>query len=166
MTGTGRYGEFTRIEAAPGRHPHGDLALSFKPGNLTLGLDNFGVKDIAPVQGQATAHINDMFGLFEATDFLVVTNPAAPDQFAFVNWAQLVPLGATRIAMNDFVTQSWLAQAGCSASCARSRVLNAGVGLTMRCERQRAEPLTQCGVNLSNLRVRLSSRCRETARAG
>jgi hemolysin activation/secretion protein len=152
--GLSMYGEFIRIEDEPGAIRM-EITLTFKPGNLTLGLDNFGVKDIAPVQGQAAAHINDMFGLFEATDFLVVTNPAAPDQFAFVNWAQLVPLGATPFAFNYFVGQSWVAPGGLQRQLQlRSRVLNAGVGLNYALLRSRERNLfLNAGVNLSNLSV-------------
>src|SRR5258708_5668986 len=94
QAGISIYGEVIRIEDEPGA-VRLELTITFNPGNLTLGLDDYGGKNVGPLQGRANAHVNDMFGLFESTDILVVTNPAAPDQFTFVNWAQLFPLGTT-----------------------------------------------------------------------
>ncbi len=75
------------------------------PANLTLGLDNYGSEGCRTLQAQANARVNDIFGMFESTDILVVTNPAAPDQLAFVNWAQPFPIGTTGFSFNYFVGQ-------------------------------------------------------------
>jgi hemolysin activation/secretion protein len=109
---------------------HVELTFTFNPGNLTLGTDNYGGQNIGPLQSSANAHVNDMFGLFESSDLLVVTNPAAPDQLAFVNWAQLVPLDTTGFSVNYFVGQSWSSPGGLQRQIQlNSQVLNAGVGL-------------------------------------
>jgi hemolysin activation/secretion protein len=129
QAGISIYGEVTNIEDEPGAIRI-ELTITFKPGNLTLGLDDYGGKDVGPLQAQATAHVNDIFGLFESTDILVVTNPAAPDQLAFVNWAQLVPMGTTGFSFNYFLGQSWSTPGGLSRRVQLySEVLNMGVGL-------------------------------------
>jgi hemolysin activation/secretion protein len=129
QAGISIYGEVVRIDNEPGAIRI-ELTITFKPGNLTLGLDNYGPKDAGPLQAQANARVNDIFGLFESTDVLVVTNPAAPDQLAFVNWAQLFPMGTTGFSFNYFVGQSWSAPGGLSRLVQlNSKVLNFGVSL-------------------------------------
>ena len=129
QAGISIYGEVVRIDNEPGAIRI-ELTITFKPGNLTLGLDNYGPKDAGPLQAQANVRVNDIFGLFESTDILVVTNPAAPDQLAFVNWAQLFPMGTTGFSFNYFVGQSWSAPGGLSRLVQlNSKVLNFGVSL-------------------------------------
>lgn len=136
-SGLSMYGEFNRIEDEPGAIRM-EITLTFKPGTFGVSLDNYLGRDIGPLQSQATVHLNDMFGLFESTDILVVANPAAPDQFAFVNLAQLFPLGATPFSFNYFVGQSWSSPSGPARLVQlQSRVLNLGVGLNYALLRSR-----------------------------
>jgi hemolysin activation/secretion protein len=129
QAGLSIYGEVIRIEDEPGAIRL-ELTITFNPGNLTLGLDDYGGKNVGPLQALANAHVNDMFGLFESTDFLVVANPAAPDQYAFVNWAQLVPMGMTGFSFNYFIGQSWSTPGGPPRQVQlHTEVLNLGVGL-------------------------------------
>jgi hemolysin activation/secretion protein len=129
QAGVSIYGEVVRIEDEPGAIRL-ELTITFNPGNLTLGLDDYGGKNVGPLQARANAHVNDMFGLFESTDILAVTNPAAPDQYTFVNWAQLFPLGTTGFSFNTFIGQSWSTPGGLSRQVnLHSEVLTLGVGL-------------------------------------
>ena len=129
QAGISIYGEVIRIEDEPGAIRI-ELTITFNPGNLTLGLDDYGGKDVGPLQAQANAHVNDMFGLFESTDILVVANPAAPDQLAFVNWSQLVPMGTTGFSFNYFIGQSWSTPGGLPRKVQlHSEVLNLGAGV-------------------------------------
>ena len=129
QAGISIYGEVVRIDDEPGAIRI-ELTITFKPGNLTLGLDNYGPKDAGPLQAQANAHVNDLFGMFETTDLLVVTNPAAVNQLTFVNWSQQYPMGTTGFSFNYFVGQSWSSPGGLSRLVQlNSRVLNFGAGL-------------------------------------
>jgi hemolysin activation/secretion protein len=119
-----------------------EITLTFKPGSLTMGLDNYLGRDIGPLQSLVAAQLNDMFGLFETTDILVVANPAAPAQFTFVNWAQRFPLGATPFTFGYFVGQSWSAPGGRARQVQlTSRVMNAGADLSYALLRSRERNL-------------------------
>ena len=96
----------TRIEDEPGA-ARLELTISFKPGELNIRLNNYGAEGIGPLQGGVVADVNDMFGLFESTEFLVVTNPAAPQRLTFVRLNQSVPLGPTGFSFNYGIGQSW-----------------------------------------------------------
>ena len=77
------------------------------PGNLLLGLDNYGGVNIGPLQASAKARVHDMLGLFESTDITVLANPANPARIAFVGFAQTVPLGKTGFSLNYGIANSW-----------------------------------------------------------
>ena len=73
--------------------------------------------------------VNDIFGKLESTDILVVTNPAVPDQLAFVNWAQLFPMGHGRWKPWDVAREIYNALAlgrqwPPSSRCGRARCRN------------------------------------------
>jgi len=96
----------SRIEDEPGA-ARLELTISFKPGELNIKLNNYGAEGIGPLQGGVVADINDMFGLFESTEFLAVTNPAAPQRLTFVRLSQSVPLGPTGFSFSYGIGQSW-----------------------------------------------------------
>ncbi len=96
----------SRIEDEPGA-ARLEVTISFKPGELNIKLNNYGAEGIGPLQGGVVADINDMFGLFESTEFLAVTNPAAPQRLTFVRLSQSVPLGPTGFSFSYGIGQSW-----------------------------------------------------------
>jgi hemolysin activation/secretion protein len=86
--------DFTGIDDEPGAGRM-ELTITFKPGTPNIGLDNYGGREVGPLQASASARVNDAFGFFESTDLLVVTNPVAPQELTFISLAQSVPLGFT-----------------------------------------------------------------------
>jgi hemolysin activation/secretion protein len=129
LAGISIQADLTGIDDEPGAGRM-ELNITFKPGTLNIGLDNFGGKDVGPLQGSAASRLNDVFGLFESTDLLVVTNPVAPQELTFVSLAQNVPLGFTGFSFSYGVGHSWSSPGGPSRDLRfYSEVSTANVGL-------------------------------------
>lgn len=97
--------DWFQTETAPGA-ARLELSIAIKRGSLLLGLDNYGGRDIGPLQATAKARLGDAFGLFEATDIVILTNPANPARIALVGFAQSVPLGTTGFNLNYGIVNS------------------------------------------------------------
>jgi hemolysin activation/secretion protein len=52
------------------------LRLDFDPSSFGVRLDNFASPDVGPLELAGQARFNNLFGLFESTEVVVVTNPA------------------------------------------------------------------------------------------
>lgn len=129
QAGVNIYGVYTKIEDEPGA-ARLELTISFNPGNLVLGLDNYGGRDVGPLQASARAHVNDVFGLFEATDIVAVANPANPARLALLGVSQSVPFGLSGLSLSWGISNSWANPGGLSLPLRlHSEVLTASVGL-------------------------------------
>ncbi|OYX69591.1 MAG: hypothetical protein B7Y95_17675 [Rhizobiales bacterium 32-66-11] len=73
----------------------GDLTLDISFTRLTgaVILDNMGTAQMGPVQLAATATLNDVFGLFESTEFAGMTIPNTPREVLFGQVTQDIPIG-------------------------------------------------------------------------
>jgi hemolysin activation/secretion protein len=121
--------EWFQIESAPGA-ARLELVIASKPGNLLLGLDNYGGANIGPLQAAAKARVNDIFGLFESTDITALANPANPARLAYLGFAQTVPLGTTGFSFGYGVANSWSNPGGPSLDVRlHSELLIANVGI-------------------------------------
>lgn len=122
--------EWYQIESAPGA-ARLELVITHRPGNLLLGLDNYGGKDIGPLQASARAQVNDIFGLFESTWITVLANPANPARIAILGLSQAVPLGTTGFNLVYGIASSWSNPGGTSLEVRlHSEVLIGNVGIS------------------------------------
>jgi len=122
--------EWFQIGSTPGP-ARLELTLAYGRGNLQLGLDNYGGPQVGPLQATARAHVNDVFGLFEATDITVLANPANPARIAYVGVAQTVPLGTTGFGLTYGIANSWSNPGGISQEIRlHSEVLQAYAGFS------------------------------------
>ncbi len=98
--------QFSQIPEEPGA---GRLVLriDFDPSSFRARLDNFASEDIGPLELAGNARFNNLFGLFESTDLLVVTNPAAPGELVLGKLAQHFPLGPSGFAFGYDVAHVW-----------------------------------------------------------
>jgi len=103
--------EFSQIPDEPGA---GRLVLriDFDPSSFRARLDNFSSDDVGPLELAGNARFNNLFGLFESTDLLVVTNPAAPGELVLGKIAQHVPLGPSGFAFGYDFAHVWSEPAG------------------------------------------------------
>ena len=105
--------DWFQIEDQPGA-ARLEITIPSKPGNLVLGLDNYGGANIGPLQASAKARVSDIFGLFESTDITALANPANPSRIAMVGISQTVPLGANGFSMDYGLAKSWSNPGGAS----------------------------------------------------
>jgi hemolysin activation/secretion protein len=122
--------QMSRIDDEPGA-ARLVLTISFKPGELNIKLNNYGAEGIGPLQGGVLADVNDMFGMFESTEFLAVANPAAFQRLAYVKLSQSVPMGPTGFSFSYGIGQSWSNPETPAAKLVRlhAEVATANVGL-------------------------------------
>ena len=121
--------DWFQIENVPGA-ARLELTIMPKPGNLLLGLDNYGGKDVGPLQASVKAHVNDIFGLFESTDITVLANPANPARLAYLGFGQTVPLGTNGFSLSYGIANSWSNPGGPSLNVRlHSEVLIANIGI-------------------------------------
>lgn len=73
----------------------GDLTLtvSFKRASASVDFDNLGSGRIGPLELAATVTLNDLFRLFETTEFVGVTVPNTPKELVLVTGSQDFPIG-------------------------------------------------------------------------
>ncbi len=98
--------EWFQIESEPGA-ARLEITIARKPGSLLLGLDNYGGRDIGPLQATVRAQVNDVFGLFESTEITILANPANPARIAVLGFTQTVPLGTTGFSLGYGLANSW-----------------------------------------------------------
>ncbi len=98
--------EFSQIPDEPGAGRL-VLRLDFDPSSFQARMDNFASDDIGPLEVVGMARFNNVFGLFETTDLLVVTNPAAPEELVLGKVSQLVPLGPSGFAVGYDYARIW-----------------------------------------------------------
>ncbi len=98
--------EFSQIPEEPGA---GRLVLriDFDPSTFRARLDNLASDDVGPLALAGTARFNNLFGMFESTDILVVTNPAAPEELVLGKLAQQFPLGPSGFAFGYDIAHIW-----------------------------------------------------------
>ena len=103
--------QFSQIPEEPGA---GRLVLriDFDPSSFSARLDNFASDDVGPLELAGQARFNNLFGLFETTELLVVTNPAAPEQLVLGRFAQTIPLGPSGFAFGYDYAHIWSNPAG------------------------------------------------------
>jgi hemolysin activation/secretion protein len=99
-------GLFVKIEDDPGAAKL-ELNITLKPSTFGLGVNNYGGQDVGPLQGTSTARINDMFGLFETTDLLMVTNPVAPAELTLISLGQNFPISNSGFSINYGIARSF-----------------------------------------------------------
>jgi hemolysin activation/secretion protein len=99
-------GLFVKIDDDPGAAKL-ELNITLKPSTFGIGLNNYGGQDVGPLQGTSTAHINDMLGLFETTDLLVVSNPVAPAELALISLGQNFPISTSGFSISYGVARSF-----------------------------------------------------------
>lgn len=122
--------EWFQIENTPGA-ARLEITITAGPGNLLLGLDNYGGRDIGPLQATTRAQVNDIFGLFESTAISVLTNPANPARIAILGLTQTVPLGTTGFNLAYGIASSWSNPGGPSQDVwLHSEVLIGNVGIS------------------------------------
>lgn len=92
-------GLFVKIDDDPGAAKL-ELNITLKPSVFGAGLNNYGGQDVGPLQGSSTARINDMLGLWETTDFLMVTNPVAPAELTLFSLGQNFPITTSGLSVN------------------------------------------------------------------
>ncbi len=98
--------EFSQIPEEPGAGRL-VLRLDFDPSSFRARLDNFASDDVGPLELAGMARFNNLFGMFESTDLLVVTNPAAPEELVLGKLAQHFPLGPSGFAFGYDVAHIW-----------------------------------------------------------
>jgi len=122
--------EWFQIESEPGA-ARLELTIISRPGSLLLGLDNYGGRDIGPLQATARAQVNDVFGLFESTEIIVLANPANPARIAVLGFTQTVPLGTTGFRLSYGLTNSWSNPGGVALETGlHSEVMIGNVGIS------------------------------------
>jgi hemolysin activation/secretion protein len=98
--------EFSQIPDEPGAGRL-VLRLDFDPSTFRARLDNLASDDIGPLALAGAARFNNLFGMFESTDLLIVTNPAAPEELVLGKLAQHFPLGPSGFAFGYDVAHIW-----------------------------------------------------------
>jgi hemolysin activation/secretion protein len=99
-------GLFVKIDDDPGAAKL-ELNITLKPSTFGLGLNNYGGQDVGPLQGTSTSRINDMLGLFETTDLLVVSNPVAPAELTLISLGQNFPISTSGFSINYGIARSF-----------------------------------------------------------
>lgn len=83
------------------------LTVGFDRKVIAGRLDNFGDDQTGPLTASLNARFNDLFGTFESTNGLVVTNPLDPEKLVFLRLAQLYRLGPSGLSAGYEVAQVW-----------------------------------------------------------
>ena len=96
----------SKIEDEPGA---GRLVLDFHFDRKVIAgrLDNFGSDEVGPLEASVNARFNDVFGAFEGTNGLVVTNPLDPEELVFARLSQLYPLGPSGLSVGYEIGKVW-----------------------------------------------------------
>lgn len=84
-----------------------ELTVGFDRQVIAGRVDNFGNDETGPLTASMTARFNDLFGQFEGTDFLAVTNPLEPDELVFLRLSQIYQLGPSGFAAGYEIGQVW-----------------------------------------------------------
>jgi len=98
--------QLSKIEDEPGA---GRLVLNFHFDRKVIAgrLDNFGSDEVGPLEASINARFNDVFGAFEGTNGLVVTNPLDPQELVFARLSQLYPLGPSGLSAGYEIGKVW-----------------------------------------------------------
>lgn len=98
--------QLSKIEDEPGA---GRLVLDFHFDRKVIAgrLDNFGSDEVGPLEASVNARFNDVFGAFEGTNGLVVTNPLDPNELVFARLSQLYPLGPSGLSAGYEIGKVW-----------------------------------------------------------
>lgn len=107
-----------------------ELNVTATPGTISLNFDNWGGQTTGPLQASARAHLHDVFGQFESTDFTALTNPADPQELVLLGVNQTLPIGTTGFSVGYGIANSWSDPSGTEASAGiHSQVLIANVNV-------------------------------------
>lgn len=69
------------------------LTVTFTRSSRVAILDNTGTSRMGPMQLAGSATVNDVFGLFDSTEFVGLTIPDTPRQLLFIQETQDIPIG-------------------------------------------------------------------------
>ncbi len=70
-------------------------------------LDNYGNDETGPLTASINARFNDVFGQFEGTNLLAVTNPLEPEELVFLRLSQIFQLGPSGFSAGYEAGQVW-----------------------------------------------------------
>lgn len=107
-----------------------ELNVTSTPGTISLNFDNWGGQTTGPLQASARAHLHDILGQFESTDFTALTNPADPQQLVLLGVNQNLPIGTSGFSVGYGIANSWSNPSGVEANAGiHSQVLIANVNV-------------------------------------